>query len=131
MKFELTETEKSLRNELMNNIEKVNNCELICQQSFQTLWLHNNDYSVEFRYVIFLNKLIISRVCFSERRRGCMSLCLNTIKKYAQKLNLTTLVIQSVQTKEMANFCIKNNILPNEYCMEIEGIFVGDYECSL
>lgn len=101
-------------------------------KSFETMWIHNNEFEDEFRFVNFLNNLIISRVQFINKRNGCMTRCVETIKKYADKLGIEKITVQSVLTQEMRNWCFSHNFVPQEHTGVYNGdIFFGDYAFSL
>lgn len=129
--MKLTEKELELRDSLMKVISNNQQTELECNQSFKTLWIQNFEKQIEFRYVILGNKIIISRICFAKRHNGCMTECFSVIKTFAKDLGITKIVIQSVETKEMSNWCFKYNFKPNDYCMEIYGFLIGDYEYNV
>lgn len=127
----LLEIEDKLETELIQIISENQKEILVCDKSFRTLWIHNENYSIEFRYVILLDRITISRICFNKRRNGCLSKCIETIKKYKKELGLNKIIIQSVETKECSNFCYKNHFIPNDYCIEVEDFKIGDYELEL
>lgn len=128
--------EEELKDALISEISKRNDCQIECEKSFHTMWLKNDSWDVEFRYVIFMDKIIVSRICFKKRHQGCMSACFEILKSFADKLNYHTVEIQSVETYEMQQWCMKNGFKPNDYALAItddkgRDVIVGDYDLTL
>lgn len=122
-----------LQSQLIREISARNNSDILCDISFQTVWLHNESYETEFRYVIFSNKIIVSRVCFKNRHSGCMTACFEILKKFANLLNYNIIEIQSVETFEMMQWCKKMGFVPKEFNIDIKDInertvCIGDYD---
>jgi hypothetical protein len=129
-------TETELQEELISEISRRNDCKIKSDVSFKTIWLHDEGYETEFRYAIFMKKVIISRVCFNHRHAGSMTACLEILKKYAKKLDYDIIAIQCVETFEMMNWCNKNNFMPSSYSMNITDkkgrvVRIGDYEYNI
>lgn len=61
------------------------------------------------------------------RRQGTMTKILECLKNYSYKNGFKFILIQSIITKEMSNFAIKNGFVPDEYTMDFEGTLLGDY----
>ena len=116
---------------LKNIIDKHNNCDCNWNISFSTIWFQDDE--VELRISFLQNiKLIISRVCFINKRNGTMSEILEKLKEICQKNHIKLICMQSVLTDEMINFCKKNDFLPDEYSSyEIDGKIFGDYILTL
>ena len=50
------------------------------------------------------------------------------LKNFCKRNGIPRIVIQSVETKEMSNWCIKNGFQPDEYAsMPIGGFVIGNY----
>lgn len=57
-----------------------------------------------------------------------MTSIINLLKEYCAKEHISQICIQSVETKEMMNWCIKNNFIPNENAIIIiDDLILGDY----
>lgn len=130
------EAEKMLREKLTEEISKRNNCQIECNKSFNTVWLHNESYETEFRYVIFLKKVIVSRICFNNRHQGCMTACFEILKKFAETLNYEIIEIQSVETYEMMKWCEKMNFVSKGYNIATRDdkgreVIIGDYDYQI
>ena len=126
------EQKAELQNELIREISNRNNCDISCNVTAHTVWIHNEDYTTEFRYVIFLNRVIVSRVCFTNKHSGCMTACFEILKRYANQFRYNIITIQSVETYEMMQWCKKMNFIPKEYNIEVQdtlgrSVLVGDY----
>lgn len=125
-----------LKDQLMEEIFQRNKTKIKCYKSFSTVWLRDDYMETEFRYVILLNKIIVSRICFKNRRQGCMTRCFEILKAFADRLNYDTIEIQSVETYEMSEWCRKNKFVPAEYAISIRDNFghefmTGDYDYKL
>jgi hypothetical protein len=94
--------------------------------SFRTMWILD-DSGIEFRYSFLADKIIISRVSFTNKNRGCMTECLEKIKSFARANGFSEIIIQSVLTKEMETFCMRKGFKPDVNCMKIDDILTGDY----
>lgn len=133
----MTETNKlALQSELIHEISARNNVNLSCDISFQKVWLHDELYETEFRYVIFLRKIIVSRICFKNRHSGCMTACFEILKKYAGVLDYDIIEIQSVETFEMMQWCRKMDFIPKEYNIDIKDekertVCIGNYNYKI
>lgn len=106
---ENSNTRKILQDRLITEIESRNNCKLNCTISFNTTWIKDEEATTEFRYAIVGNRMIVSRVMFKNRRSGCMTTCFEILKQFAAELGYATIVIQSVETYEMLQWCNKIN----------------------
>lgn len=134
LKKEISKEEKELEEKLIEEIEKSNDVKIVNRYSLRTNWLIDNseDCLNEFRYLIFVNRIIISRVCFSNRYNGCMSRCFEIVKKYAKQIGIDIIEIQCVETYEMMRWCKKHKFVPKEFNIPItdsEGrsVYIGDY----
>lgn len=111
-------------------IEKHEGEPWITCQGMRELWFRNGDSSAEFRLLFLFNmRLTVSRVAFKNRRTGTMSEIMTYCEKFARNNWVSKIVIQSVETPEMAQWCLKNGYQPNPSAtIEIDGLLVGDYE---
>lgn len=123
---------KKLCKELKEIIESNDNIILWTDvQLGRTYWIHSRDYGVEIRFSLLGDILTISRVCFENKRCGCMTKCYETILKKREGLGIKKIVIQSVLTKEMMNWCLKNGFTPSKDCIAFDDILSGDYILNL
>ena len=109
----------------IKNGEKVN-----ANKTFQTWWITGADAEseLEFRVSRLGNStLIISRVNFPVRRVGTMTNIFLILKQFCEKEKISHITIQSVETKEMMDWCIKNGFAAAEFNIQIEDVFSGDY----
>lgn len=115
-------------------IEENNECKLNYSDSFNSFWL--NDYNGNELRILFLEniQLTVSRVSFQNKRKGTMTKILKELIVFCQKNNINKIIIQSVLTLEMANFCLKNNFKKTDYMFLIESetnpenkFYSGDY----
>ena len=86
-------------------------------RGIREVWFRGTE-GIELR-LLFLGRLrlTISRVAFENQRCGTMS---------------KIIVVQSVETLEMAAFCLKHHFQPDvNVSMEIDGILIGDYKLKI
>ena len=109
-------------------IDQKDETDCAINRSFNTVWLADNE--TEFRFG-FLGryKLVISRVCFAHRRQGILSDILGILKSICLENDVHNITMQSVETKEMIAFCVKNGFIPDKYStfQDEEGDIYGDY----
>lgn len=110
-------------------IEHQENKMCTVDNSLSTIWIHDKHYETEFRFCFNGHfKLVISRVCFVNRRCGTMTKLLEKMKGFCNKYDVHNITIQSVETPEMVNFCIKNGFSPSSNAsFTLNGITLGDY----
>ena len=124
----LTFTEDQIKT-IKNIIEYKDHQKCVVYKSFNTVWIQGETSDTEFRISFLCNfKLIISRVKFQNQRHGIMSSILEELKEICLENNVHTICMQSVVTKEMINFCIKQQFKPDPYCtFDYDGNIYGDY----
>lgn len=124
----LTFTENQIET-IKNIIEDKDHQKCIVHKSFNTVWIHGETSDTELRISFLGNlRLIISRVKFQNQRCGIMSTLLEELKEICLENNVHTICMQSVETKEMLNFCIKQQFKPDPYCtFDYDGDLYGDY----
>lgn len=124
--------EKALRESLFSEIKNRNGCNLQCVESLGSTWIKDDELTTEFRYTALANRLIVSRVAFKNRHRGCMTTCFEILKHFATNLNYDIIVIQSVETCEMMQWCLKMGFTApscNFMTRDSQGrsVLLGDY----
>lgn len=100
-----------------------------CQYELSGIWLHSENSDAELRLLIFSDQqLIVSRVLFREKRHGTMTAVYRYLVRFCKNNGLPTLVIQSVVSEAMANWCLKNGFTQsrNSY-VQLPGYIGGDY----
>lgn len=110
-------------------IERKNSGNLEITESFNSIWYRDSESETELR-ILFLGeiKLTVSRVAFENKRAGTMTEVYVYLRNFCKEKGIKKIVIQSVETKEMANFCLKHRFEPNQYCMDAGDYLMGDYE---
>lgn len=100
-----------------------------CIPQISGIWLHDPSWQTELRLLVLPRiKLTVSRVCFQKRRQGTMSEVVKWMIRYCHNHEIPQICIQSVETQEMVNFCLKNDFSPNPLTsFEIDGRILGDY----
>ena len=98
------------------------------------IWLHDPTWEMELRLLLLFNyKVTVSKVCFIHKRQGTMTAVLDFLIRFCREHSVPQICVQSVETKEMANFCLKNGFVPDStasFEME-EGLILGDYVMSI
>jgi hypothetical protein len=118
-------------NTIKNIIEEKDQCKLQVNKSYQTYWLQNLP-ETEFRLSRLGDlQILISRVCFRNRRCGTMSAILQVLKEYCAEEKIKRIRIQSVETYEMMQFCIKHDMKPWRDNIWINNILMGDYDLEI
>lgn len=99
------------------------------EQELSGVWFHSDNWESELR-ITFLStfRLTVSRVCFIHRRRGTMTEIGTYLEAFCRTHQIPELVIQCVETPEMAQWCNKNGFSPiPSASMVFDGIIMGDY----
>lgn len=104
----------------------------VCVDAFMEpsgIWLRSPNEETELRLLTLGDfQVTVSRVCFSHKRAGCMTAIFGWLKNFCKRNGIPRIVIQSVETKEMSNWCIKNGFQPDDYAsMPIGGFVIGNY----
>lgn len=97
-----------------------------------TLWFRGPD-KTELRLLLLGTlRLSISRVEFKNKSQGTMQKILEVLIEFCKNKKIQMIVIQSVVTKEMASFCLKNGFIPDTYrSIFSDGYTAGDYYYQL
>jgi hypothetical protein len=98
---------------------------LICRNTFGGTVLHIKEVPSE--------KLIISHMEFKKQREGLGTEVLSLLKEFAQKNNMSSLVMEDANTKPMLEFCKKHGFkaIQGEVYVKGDGEFYGNYELPL
>ena len=126
--FEDSEIEDLMR--IIHENEDVN---LECNKEIAGIWIASSYFEVELRLGFLGNfGLIISRVCFINKRKGTMSAILKYLIEYCKNNLIHFIIVQSVLTKEMAAFCLKHGFKPEPYSSLDAGEFImGNYRLEI
>lgn len=119
--------------EIINTIQEVEGVELNVTKSIMgnNIYMFSMEQETELYIKKSLNNIIISKVNFKNKRQGLMTKILNELIKITKDYDYDTIMVESVLTKEMSNFCLKHNFIqkPN-YFGEYDS-YLGDYELKL
>lgn len=99
------------------------------------LWIHSKEYETELRIVLiggFLPntpkiELKISRALFQNKRVGAMTRVFFYLLNFCRKKDVPRLVVESVLTKEMANWCTKYGFHQDPCTIFLEDGIGGNY----
>lgn len=73
-------------------------------------------------------RVTVSRVCFIHQQIGTMTRVLELLKRFCRYHAVQEILVQSVETKEMAAWCSKSGFTPDpRAALEFDGVFLGDY----
>lgn len=114
-------------------IEEADNTKLFTDlSSFKnTLNIQSEDCETELYIKKSLNSLIVSRVTFKNKRQGTMTKVLDELINITKGYGYNKIIVESVLTKKMSEFCLKNNFKQKPNCFgEFDG-YMGDYELIL
>lgn len=120
--------DKITQEEIKHIIAVQENCDIAISKGIREIWFVG-DNSTELR-ILFLGhyRLTISRVNFERKRCGTMTKILFVLIDFCKKNNIQKIIVRSVETKEMASFCLKHHFIPDKNSsFEIDGIIYGDY----
>lgn len=128
MRMEDTMSE-SKRESLRILLEQLEGETISIHYGIRELWFHNETWKSELR-LLFLGsyQVTVSRVAFLHRRQGTMTKVLSFLEDFCKQNQIQRILIQSVETPEMAAFCVKNGFTPNPYASFLaDGCVLGDY----
>lgn len=110
-------------------IEEKDHVDVEPHRELSGIWLRSPDTWTELRLLILSDvQVTVSRVCFTHQRSGCMTAVFEWLKEFCRKNGIHRIVVQSVQTEEMAGWCIKNGFLSNESTfVRKDSVVGGDY----
>lgn len=111
---------------LLENQEKE---PIAIHRGIRELWFHNEAWDSELR-LLFMGtyQVTVSRVAFIHRRHGTMTKVLAFLEDFCRQHQIQRILIQSVETPEMAAFCQKNGFEPRPNAsFEMHGYILGDH----
>lgn len=115
-------------------IEELDNTNLDVNLSLtgNTIFMMSPTQETELYIKKSLNSIIISRVNFYNKRKGIMTKVLKELINITKGYGCNKIIVESVLTKEMSQFCLKNKFIkkPN-YFGEFDEGYIGDYELIL
>lgn len=117
------------KEDLRQLLEEQEGVPISVYEGIRELWYQNKDRQSELRLLFLFNyQVTVSRVCFIRRRQGTMTKILTILEDLCKKNKVEQLLIQSVETSEMANWCIKMGFTPDPNAtIFIGGVLKGDY----
>lgn len=110
-------------------LEEQEGVPILVHEGIRELWYQSEDRQSELRLLFLLNiQVTVSRVGFIHRRRGTMTKVLSVLEDFCRKNKVEQLLIQSVETPEMANWCMKMGFAPDPNATFLfNGYLMGDY----
>lgn len=110
-------------------LESKEGVSFVCEPQMSGVWFHDEDWEAEVRLLLLADiKLTVSRVIFRNRRQGTMSQLLLILEDFCVRNKVKEIVVQSVETPEMAAWCLKHKFIPNPYVsFSRDDVVYGDY----
>lgn len=110
-------------------LEQQEDVPIIVHEGIRELWYQSEDRSSELRLLFLQNmRITISRVEFINRRKGTMTKVLSILESICKKNKVSQIVVQSVETPEMAKWCVKMGFTPNpNSTFPFNDVMLGDY----
>lgn len=110
--------------EIKNILQEIDDSEVTISKRFNNIYFYNDKSEV---YIKFNTKqVIISRIVLGDKRKGYCTKILNILIDYCKKYSIKQIMIESVLTDEMFNFCNKHNFIKeeNKYSTGIHGNYL-------
>lgn len=89
-----------------------------CYSNMQRFFIEGNckgeRCELMLRYGDYNNELVVARIEFIHKRQGKMSELYRILKMIQKEYKTGKIVIESVQTDEMENWCIKNKFIEDK-----------------
>ena len=95
-------------------IEKREGIAVIAEPQMSGVWFHSENWELGVRLLLLADfHLTVSRVAFIHKRRGTMTSLLSLLEDFCIRNQVKQILIQSVETPEMAAWCMKNGFIPD------------------
>lgn len=95
-------------------LERQEGVPISVHEGIRELWYRDEDGQSELRLLfLFDYQVTVSRVGFIRRRQGTMTKVLSVLENFCKKNKVKQLLIQSVETPEMASWCMKMGFAPD------------------
>lgn len=102
---------------------------------FHGFWLVGENEETELRILRLADfQIIVSRVCITHKRNGCMSEIFRQLIEYARNNHIPRILVQCVNTAEMAAWCEHRGLIHDDrqtYHRLVDGYKTGDYIWSI
>lgn len=123
---------ETAENKIKSLIEAIQGVELQVDHGIREIWYRDASGKTETELrLTFLpeRRLTVSRVCFEKKNIGTMSAVLKLLLGACNEEKYPVLCIQSVLTREMADFCLNHGFKPDKtVCFPLsDGFITGDY----
>lgn len=111
-------------------LERQEGVPISVHEGIREIWYQSEDGQSELRLLfLFDYQVTVSRVGFIHRRQGTMTKVLSVLEDFCKKNKVKQLLIQSVETPEMANWCMKMDFTPDPNAtFLVDGFLAGDYK---
>lgn len=110
-------------NQIKVILNRIDGSNVIVNKGFNNIYLYNDESNV---YIKFNKKqVILSNITLGKQRQGYGTEILNVLIEYCKKYFINELIIESVLTEEMFNFCNKHGFI--KIYNEFDTGFFGNY----
>lgn len=118
---------------LISLLEKREQTTILFHREMSGVWFYDENREMELRILLLADiRLTISRVCFIHRHQGTMTEVFHWLVEFCKVHHIKEICVQSVESKEMANWCIKNNFVPDpNSTFPMDNFICGDYKIQL
>lgn len=131
MSFDLVKLNSEDFDTIKTLVEKADDVKLDYSTSAagNSIRLYSQEEETSLYFKVNFKSLIISNVILRNKRKGTMSCVLEEIKLLCHKYNVNEILVESVTTIEMYEFCLKHNFVKRDLYPSLsdEGNFRGDY----
>lgn len=120
---------EDLLQQIQSIIEEKNYCQCPYHIRGNSVWFLSTTDESELRLLTLGDiSVTVSRVGFSHRRAGTMTEIISLLEQFCKEKGIKKLVVQSVETEEMAAFCKKFGYVPDPNCsLMLDDFVYGDY----
>ena len=110
-------------------LESKEGVSVIAQSQMSGVWFHDENWEMELRLLLLADlHLTVSRVIFRNKRKGTMTELLKMLEAFCVRNQVKEILVQSVETPEMAVWCRKNGFVPDSNASFMSGeVSLGDY----
>lgn len=117
------------RETLRELLEQQEGVPISVHEGIRELWYQSQDRQSELRLLLlFSYQVTVSRVGFIRRRQRTMTKVLSVLEEFCKKNRVEQILVQSVETPEMANWCKKMGFAPDPNAsFLIDEFLAGDY----
>ena len=129
--------EQKIKNKIKKILETKEHVRIQISDLDREVWFYDKGGVTELRLLLSRDgkQLIISRVFLIQKRQGTMTEILKILKSYCKQEGIPEIIVQSILTKDMENFCHKHGFSfvesSNPDYMIYYDVLAGNYSLSI